>query len=221
MKTKRISILQAFLWVIRSRVGFLYKSEKDAQMYDLMARRFFGRERLAKKIAEYFQKFIKIDPAKTLICDCAAGTGIIAEALIEKGYNLTALDISRAQLNQLSLNFPQIQTALYDLNEEMTGLKDNSFNGLVQVGAGRFLTPIGQKIFAKEAKRVLKKGGILIWPVFISECVGKITQGIKWKASPHAIEGLLKDVGFRILKKELHLNFWTWFFACKIIIAQK
>jgi len=220
-KPAKPSISETISWLWRSKLVQRYQSERDAEMYDLVARYYFGRQELAKQISLEFLKRIEVVPTEAMICDRAAGTGIITEALLDVGYNVCASDLSQTQLKTLAEKFSVATTKIEDLNGQMIGVEDNSIDGIVEVGADRFMTPMGQELFVQEAARTLKVGGILIWPTFPSEYHAKFTQGWRWRASSLAKIKLLKKNGFIILSNRLHIKSFSLAAVCRILVARK
>ncbi len=214
------SLVEVVTWLWRSRWVQRYNSQRDAKMYDLVARYYFGRQKLALQISSVFLKYIK-SPSQSIICDRAAGTGIITEALINAGFKVRASDISKDQLLELSARFKDVEIAEDDLNGLMVGVGDGVFDGLVAVAADRFMTTNGQEIFVQEARRVLKDRGILVWPLILGEYVGKIKHGLNWQNSLSARIKLLEKNGFKILSKEFKFNGISPAAICRIIVAIK
>lgn len=216
------SVLEVLTWLWRSRWVSKYTSEKDSRMYDLVACHYFGREKLAKQIASKFLKYIDLDPSLATICDRAAGTGIITKALVEAGFKVRASDLSRSQLGELSKKFKDVIVVEENLNDNIIGVGDSTVDGLVAVAADRFMTVEGQKIFVREAKRVLKTDGILIWPTFFGEyIIGKIKYGRQWQGSPKEKIKLLEENGFKILSNKLKVNGFLEPAVCRLLVAKK
>ena len=118
--------------------------------------------------------------------------------LVSAGYNVRASDVSQEQLDLLSKRLPNVETVIEDFNQPMQGVKDGSVDGIIEVAADRYMTVDGQKKYVQESQRVLKKNGVLIWPLFLGECTHKLKYGLKWKAGKKEISQLLEDNGFRI-----------------------
>ncbi len=100
------------------------------------------------------------------ILDCAAGTGIYAFHLADKGHNVTATDITprhidivRSTLKDKSYN---METAVLDATD-MSMFADESFDVVLNMGPFYHLVNKNDREKClKESMRVLKKGGILV-----------------------------------------------------------
>ena len=218
MPGKKFTLWQVLGWMFRSVFGTKYKTIEDAEIYDYVARRFFGREELAEVIAARLRYHVQCDPDKTLIAERAAGTGIVTEKLVEAGFHVRAFDISAAQLETLRQRLPTVATFTDDLNSPMLGMLPDVFDGLVQVGANRFMTEEGQLTFMQEAQRTLREGGIFIWPIFPFEI------GCWWKPSCWRVRVLMKtlhQVWFRHVHREFFYHYLSPFSMCWILIAKK
>lgn len=220
--TIKPTLLQILSWLWRSKFAQRYTSESDAEMYDRVARYYFGREALANKIAHIFLKHVTVEPTRARIYDRAAGTGIITGALLAAGFRVCASDKSASQRHVLTSKYKDVQMIEEDINDPLVGVKDESFDGMVQVAADRFLTPQGQELFATEAARVLKIDGVLVWPVFLGESItGKYIHGSLWRATVSAKCHLLKKYGFSIVDTQLSFDGWIPSTFCVIVVAKK
>ncbi len=218
---KKPPLLEALSWLWRSRFVHKYTSQRDAEMYDQVARYYFSREKLARQIGIVFLENFDADPSQITIYDRAAGTGIITEALLDAGFKVCASDLSQDQLNKLKVKFENVPTVVEDLNGPMVTVADSSIDGMVEVAADRFMTAQGQEIFVKEAYRVLKKGGILVWPVLFGEYYGKLKHGWKWRAGARARIKLLQENSFKILSDDLKIWDISPASMCRLLIAKK
>jgi 2-polyprenyl-3-methyl-5-hydroxy-6-metoxy-1,4-benzoquinol methylase len=208
-------------WAIRTRFADTYNTVQDAKAYDEIARYYFGREKLAHEIGLNFLQNISLNPEEAVICDRAAGTGIITEALVEAGFKVRASDLSEYQLQELSKKFPSVELKLEDINGIMKDVATESVDGVVQVAAARFMTPFGQETFVREAQRVLKKGGIIIWPVFPTEMSAKLRQGLDWKGTSKDISKLLQENGFGIIGDDVVIHGVFGTFSCTLLMGKK
>ena len=99
------------------------------------------------------------------IVDCAAGTGIYSFYLADRGYNVTATDITPRHIeiinNELKSKSYKMDTAVLDATD-MSIFPDNSFDVVLNMGPFYHLTDENQreKCFS-ESLRVLKKGGLI------------------------------------------------------------
>lgn len=210
--------LKALRWLLRDASGKMYSSPEEAEEYNGIATKYFEREKLAKYIAKTFQELI---PPGSTVIDSAAGTGIVAKALRDEGFEIVALDISSHQLDFLKKNIPEVATIVSDLNAPID-CEDESVDGITQVGANRFMTVEGQELFIKEAARVLKEDGIFIYPVFFGEMYSsKRRHGLKQKAFSFEISNFMEKCGFEILETSTLIHGVFGGTTCILIVAQK
>lgn len=100
------------------------------------------------------------------ILDCAAGTGIYAFHLADKGHNVTATDITPRHIdiirNTLNDKPYNMKTAVLDATD-MSMFPDESFDVVLNMGPFYHLVnKDDREKCLKESMRVLKKGGILV-----------------------------------------------------------
>lgn len=99
------------------------------------------------------------------ILDCAAGTGVYSFCLAEKGYKVTATDITPRHIeyinNKLKSNPCDISTAVLDATD-LSRYPDEAFDAVLCMGPFYHLTEEPQRERClSECIRVLKKGGWL------------------------------------------------------------
>lgn len=99
------------------------------------------------------------------ILDCAAGTGIYAFYLADKGHQVTATDITPRHVeiirNTLRTKAYEIDTAVLDATD-MSIFPDDSFDAVLNMGPFyHLLTREQREKCISESLRVLKKGGLL------------------------------------------------------------
>ncbi len=142
----------------------------------------FNREALGKMTADMMFEYlppVREDGSHSNIVDIAAGTGIISRSLIKRGFEVTAVDKSMQFLDYLHQKSPSIPIAALDMNGNFP-FKDNSFDGATIVMAGRFIKDTDH--FLKEVSRILKPGGVFVWPMWMfegPEPIFTITGGFK------------------------------------------
>ena len=100
------------------------------------------------------------------ILDCAAGTGIYAFHLADKGHNVTATDITPRHIdiirNTLNDKPYNMKTAVLDATD-MSMFPDENFDVVLNMGPFYHLVnKDDREKCLKESMRVLKKGGILV-----------------------------------------------------------
>lgn len=103
---------------------------------------------------------------KKKVLDCAAGTGVYAFYLADKGYDVTATDITPRHIDLINQKLMDkkyiINTSVLDATN-MNIFEDESFDIVLNMGPFYHLITENQryKCFS-ESLRVLKKGGILV-----------------------------------------------------------
>lgn len=100
------------------------------------------------------------------ILDCAAGTGVYAFYFADKGYPVTAADITPRHVDIINRTLKdkkyQMQTAVLDATD-MGIFGDGSFDVVLNMGPFYHLTSKEQRDKCmSESLRVLKKGGLLV-----------------------------------------------------------
>lgn len=113
----------------------------------------------AKILDEYLEKSCKV-------LDCAAGTGIYAFYLANKGHEVTATDITPRHIDiineQKAKKHVQMETAVLDATD-MSVFEDDSFDVVLNMGPFYHLITENQREKClSECIRVLKKGGLLV-----------------------------------------------------------
>lgn len=104
-------------------------------------------------------------PENAKILDCAAGTGIYSFYLSDKGYNVTAADITPRHIEYINSKSKEKNISLNAMVLDATDLSlfdDESFDVVLNMGVLYHL--VSEEMRAKSLKecyRVLKKGGIL------------------------------------------------------------
>ena len=100
------------------------------------------------------------------ILDCAAGTGIYSLFLANKGYHVTALDITKKHIEVLNQKLEgkkyNVEAAVNDA-QGLGMFEDESFDVVLCMGPLYHLTEAKDRnLCFEECYRVLKKGGLLI-----------------------------------------------------------
>lgn len=109
--------------------------------------------------------FNELLPPKGKILDCAAGTGVYSFYFAEKGYSVTATDITPRHIqyinNKLKTNPCDISTAVLDATD-LSRYQNETFDAVLCMGPFYHLTEKKQREKClSECLRVLKKGGLL------------------------------------------------------------
>lgn len=110
--------------------------------------------------------FDELITEKKKILDCAAGTGIYAFYLADKGHDVTAADITPRHIefikNKITEKIYEMEAMVLDATD-MSVFKDESFDVVLNMGPFYHLINEDDRIKClKESLRVLKKGGLLI-----------------------------------------------------------
>ena len=105
-------------------------------------------------------------PASCTVLDCAAGTGIYAFWLAEKGHTVTATDITPRHIafinKALETSAYSMKTAVLDATD-LSIFEDESFDVVLNMGPFyHLITEEQRKRCLSECLRVLKKGGLLL-----------------------------------------------------------
>lgn len=102
-------------------------------------------------------------PKKGKVLDLPCGTGRLANFLIERGYEVVCGDVSEAML-KTTKDLLESNAQIIKMNAAKIPFEDYSFNAVVQL---RFYFHFKQiQNFLKEARRVLKNDGVLIFDTF-------------------------------------------------------
>ena len=104
--------------------------------------------------------------AKSNILDCAAGTGVYAFWLADKGHDVTATDITPRHIDIINQTLTtkeySMNTAVLDATD-MSRFTDETFDVVLNMGPFyHLITEEKREKCLKECLRVLKKGGLLI-----------------------------------------------------------
>ena len=135
------------------------------------------------------------------ILDIGAATGKYSIYFYNKGYDVTALELVKQNINTFKKknnNIKIIQGNAIDLSV----FKDNSFDIVLLFGPMYHLISLSDKLKAlNEAKRVVKENGY----IFISYCMMEyaiITHGFKERYIKYSIDNKLLDKDFNIISKD-------------------
>lgn len=176
-----------------------YDTFVDPEVYDEYITG-HGREYLAQAVGDLIEKnLLQPVDGKPQILDIAAGTGIIARNLEKRGWNVVATDLGENALQYLKEESPQeIDVVKADMNQGFP-FQDNSFDGATTVAANRFITDSNH--FLEEVHRVLKPGGVFIWPLGFRDSIRwKLFSRFKTPTFPGELVKLAKEKGFSEVK---------------------
>jgi len=154
------------LWNINHRSD--YDKAVDPEEYELLIRS-AGRNRLGELVADNLAGYLPINRngVQSQVLDIAAGTGFISDSLFKKGYKVVSADLSENFLKHLRKNRPYLEDPVKLNMNERFPFKDDSFNGITTVWANRYISNLD--FFLHEVHRILRPGGIFLWPVFEDE----------------------------------------------------
>lgn len=110
----------------------------------------------------YFDEFL---PEKSRVLDCCAGGGIYSYYLAEKGFKVTAADLSHDNVEIIKANKSfELLNGIHNLNVlDMAVFDDESFDVVLCMGAFYHLKSAEERLnCVAECLRVLKKGGIFV-----------------------------------------------------------
>lgn len=150
-------------------------------------------------------------PANSKILDCAAGTGVYAFYLADKGHEVTATDITPRHIevinNTLKDKSYKMDTAVLDATD-MSMFEDESFDVVLNMGPFyHLLTEEQRSRCMAESLRVLKKGG-LIFTAYIPRFY--VFQYVAMSDSKYLDLGLAKQIiETGVLKHDDEKCFWT------------
>lgn len=167
------------------------------EAYDARVDRKGARTALGKAVAEIAAAYLppvsqRGNPQAFL--DIAAGTGIISRQFAEQGYRVTAFDINQTYLTSLQdQKNPNIRIRKGDLNSQFP-FRSGEFAGATIVWANRAITDVNQ--FISQVHRVLRPGGVFVWPVFQIENLFTFTEEGPSFPSADVLEGQLRNEGF-------------------------
>tara|TARA_B100000989_G_scaffold64508_1_gene44688 strand:- start:5475 stop:6905 length:1431 start_codon:yes stop_codon:yes gene_type:complete len=115
-----------------------------------------------KSRLEYFVKKTYSYDSELLHAGC--GTGHV-DRFLSGNYNLTAIDISKSAIQNYTANVPRAKS-VYHMSIFATDFKNDSFDGIYNMGVMEHFTQQEIINILIEMKRVLKKNGkiLLFWP---------------------------------------------------------
>ncbi len=192
-----MGLLHKFGRLFREAHGIVFHDNyKDAQAYEALVRTFWGRGLLGRHIADLFEVNVPVHDAHPYILDLGAGTGIISRELYKRGYKVCAGDINETVLEHIRLQNQHIERVICDFNKPLP-FAANSFDGVTSVWANRYIKKDGLYVMLDEVKRVLKPGGVFLWPIFPADTVmWKMKNGVGQITSAKTLAGIMRENGF-------------------------
>ena len=149
---------------------------------------------------KYINEYLNDDKSKTIL-DIGAGTGAYSVYFDSLGYKVTALELVNHNIEifkQKKSNVDILQGNALDLSR----FKDNSFDVVLLFGPMYHLLTEEEKLQAlSEAKRVVKKGGLIFISYYMND-YAIISYGFIKKHIKEAIENKQVDANFHMLNIE-------------------
>lgn len=177
------------------------------EVYDWIVETIFKRSKLAADVVRTTQRYLPcgVDPHSIKVLDEATGTGTVALAFAQQGYDVTAIDIMPTALMRLQSKAQErnlaIATSQADFNKSLQ-YPDKSFHVITSVAANRYITE--QNTFLNEVHRMLKDGGVFVWPIFSFDIpLWKRRVGIQQPTFSFSLAKELRKHGFRDVRVEM------------------
>lgn len=153
----------------------------------------------------------EIISSKCKILDCAAGTGVYAFWLAEKGHDVTATDITPRHINIMNQTLAKtkhsIHTAVLDATD-MSVFEDETFDVVLNMGPFyHLITEEQREKCLSECYRVLKKGGLLVTAYIPRYYVFQYVAMSDEKYLDSALAKQLVETG--VLRHDDKKCFWT------------
>lgn len=150
-------------------------------------------------------------PSKCKILDCAAGTGVYAFWLAEKGHDVTATDITPRHVNIMNQTLAKtkhsMRTAVLDATD-MSIFEDETFDVVINMGPFyHLITEEQREKCLSECYRVLKKGGLLVTAYIPKYYVFQYVAMSDEQYLDHALAKQLVETG--VLRHDDEKCFWT------------
>ena len=148
---------------------------------------------------EYIKKYLtKLTSPK--IADIGAGTGAYSEFFADNGYDITAVEYTKKNLQVLRSKQKNIKSFLGDA-KNLNMLKDNTFDITLVFGPMYHATNVQDKLkILSEAKRVTKQGG-LIFVAYLTNDYAVVLHGFKDGNILEAIKDGRVDKKFNVICK--------------------
>lgn len=166
--------------------------------------KFDEEKRLARKHGQveffvtwhFLQRYLK-DFSSPKIADIGAGTGAYSVPLAKEGYDVTAVEYVKSNLQKLKKKQANVKTFLGDARN-LSMMKDNSFDVVLLLGPMYHVFSLEEKVqVLMEAKRIAKDGGVIFVAYYMNE-YGVIRHGF--------VDGSIKrDLADGRLDKNFHI----------------
>ena len=184
--------------VIKAGIAMADPTEKycDPSAYEVAVAIALARNSVAGGVARTTLDLLNFPPnteVRPSILDIGAGTGLLSGRLSKQGADVTATDISQAQLDYIQAHNRASHTEILDFNKPF-GFPNDHFHGVVTLAANRYIEKLLD--FAKEVHRILKPEGVFVWPFFWQDNI-EFIKSQRGLISPSGFSQILGDVGFR------------------------
>jgi cyclopropane fatty-acyl-phospholipid synthase-like methyltransferase len=154
---------------------------------------------------------------KPTVIDIGCGDGArLAKLASEcpKGVKFIGVDVSEEALNRAQAETPSLQTFLVDDAPKLPG---RSVAAIYSVAVCQLVSPPAWVDYMREANRVLRKHGLLVFQFVDATRVPRHVSGPQaWTWGPSEMEQVLKSIGFSVVDI-FHAvqDSWAWVIARK------
>ncbi len=133
--------------------------------YDEIAEHYDDWSRPSSELSneDEFDEFLSHLESGSHILDVGCGSGVVTRYLIEKGYQVTGIDISQKMLDLAKHRVPEATFKIGDMTK--LEFDDSSFNGIVSTYAVFHIPRSEHSKLFLDFRRILKKRGVLLFSV--------------------------------------------------------
>lgn len=147
---------------------------------------------------KYIHKYLEQLPKDAKILDVGAGTGRYSIALVEEGYDVTAIELVKYNLGILKLKSEKVK-AYQGTALKLKRFENDTFDMTLVFGPMYHLYTSEDKVKAlSEAKRVTKPGGIILVAYIMNE-YSILTHGFKEHCMKESIANGKVDDAFHVI----------------------
>ncbi|MEI6462300.1 MAG: class I SAM-dependent methyltransferase [bacterium] len=188
---EKVSILR----VLKAGISILNPNKPyvDPQSYEVAVNLGLNRGKVAQELAKSIRK---LSPNAKNVLDIAAGTGMASKYLTEVGFDVTATDVSKEQVNYIREKKRAKSLIVMDFNQKFP-FPNSTFDAVTTLAANRYILDLEQ--FATEVYRVLIPGGTFVWPIFWQDNIDFIRTHRKIITPDNFID-ILNNSGFTAYK---------------------
>ena len=153
---------------------------------------------------KYIHKYLEQLPKDAKILDVGAGTGRYSIALVEEGYDVTAVELVKYNLGILKLKSDKVK-AYQGTALKLKRFDNDTFDMTLVFGPMYHLYSFEDKVKAlSEAKRVTKPGGIILVAYIMNE-YSILTHGFKDNCMKESITNGKVDDTFHVIAEPVDL----------------